>query len=42
MTPITPPDSVDLQVGGGEMNGFVASFAKTLSRRGVRTGIRAA
>ena len=27
--------SVDLQLGGGEMNGFVASFADTLSRRGV-------
>ena len=30
--------SVDLQVGGGEMNGFVASFADTLSRRGVQDG----
>ncbi len=28
--------SVDLQVGGGEMNGFVASYARTLSRHGVR------
>jgi phospholipase C len=27
--------SVDLQLGGGAMNGFVASFADTLSRRGV-------
>jgi phospholipase C len=27
--------SVDLQLGGGKMNGFVASFADTLSRRGV-------
>ena len=25
--------SVDLQVGGGDMDGFVASFADTLSRR---------
>ena len=30
--------SVDLQVGGGAMNGFVASFADTLSRRGVQDG----
>jgi len=30
--------SVDLQVGGGAMNGFVASFADTLSRRGVEDG----
>jgi phospholipase C len=29
-------DAVDLQVGGGAMDGFVASFAKTLSDRGVR------
>ena len=28
-------DSVDLQVGGGAMNGFVASYAQTLSRQGV-------
>jgi phospholipase C len=27
--------SVDLQIGGGAMNGFVTSFAGTLSRRGV-------
>jgi phospholipase C len=27
--------SVDLQLGGGTMNGFVASFAGTLSQRGV-------
>jgi phospholipase C len=27
--------SVDLQLGGGTMNGFVESFADTLSRRGV-------
>ncbi len=38
MTPITPPARVDLQVGGGEMNGFVASFADTLSRHGVQDG----
>ena len=30
--------SVDLQVGGGEMSGFVASFAETLSRQGVAGG----
>ena len=30
--------SVDLQVGGGEMNGFVASFACTLHHRGVQDG----
>ena len=30
--------SVDLQVGGGKMNGFVASFADTLSRHGVQDG----
>ena len=30
--------SVDLQVGGGAMNGFVASYADTLSRRGVQDG----
>ena len=30
--------SVDLQIGGGAMNGFVASFADTLSRRGVQDG----
>ena len=30
--------SVDLQVGGGEMNGFVASFAETLARRGILDG----
>ncbi len=30
--------SVDLQVGGGAMNGFVASFADTLAHRGVRDG----
>jgi phospholipase C len=30
--------SVDLQVGGGEMSGFVASFAETLSRHGVQDG----
>ena len=35
--PITPPD-VDLQVGGGAMNGFVASFAETLSGRGIQDG----
>jgi phospholipase C len=29
-------DAVDLQLGGGAMNGFVASFAKTLADRGVR------
>ena len=29
-------DAVDLHVGDGAMNGFVASFAKTLSDRGVR------
>ena len=28
--------SVDLQAGGGEMNGFVTSFAETLTRRGVQ------
>ena len=28
--------SVDRQIGGGAMNGFVASFAETLSGRGVR------
>jgi phospholipase C len=28
-------DAVDLQVGGGKMDGFVASFADTLDRRGV-------
>jgi len=30
--------SVDLQIGGGTMNGFVTSFADTLSRRGVQDG----
>jgi phospholipase C len=30
--------SVDLQVGGGAMNGFVASYAETLSGRGVPDG----
>ncbi len=30
--------SVDLQAGGGAMNGFVTSFADTLARRGVRNG----
>jgi phospholipase C len=30
--------SVDLQVGGGRMDGFVTSFAETLARRGVRDG----
>ena len=30
--------SVDLQVGGGAMNGFVASYATTLSRNGVQDG----
>jgi phospholipase C len=30
--------SVDLQVGGGAMNGFVASFACTLHHRGVQDG----
>jgi phospholipase C len=30
--------SVDLQVGGGAMNGFVTSFAGTLSSRGVQDG----
>jgi phospholipase C len=29
-------DSVDLQVGGGAMNGFVASYADTLSGRGIQ------
>jgi phospholipase C len=29
-------DAVDLQLGDGAMNGFVASFAKTLSDRGVQ------
>jgi phospholipase C len=29
-------DAVKLQLGGGAMDGFVASFAKTLSDRGVR------
>jgi phospholipase C len=29
-------DAVDLQVGDGAMDGFVASYAKTLSDRGVR------
>jgi phospholipase C len=28
--------AVDLQIGGGKMDGFVASFTETLSRRGVR------
>ena len=42
MTPITPPGRVDLQVGGGAMNGFVASFAGTLATAGSRTAIRAA
>jgi phospholipase C len=28
--------AVDLQIGGGRMNGFVTSFADTLSRRGVQ------
>ena len=31
-------NSVDLQAGGGAMNGFVTSFADTLARRGVRDG----
>jgi phospholipase C len=30
------PDAVDLQLGDGAMNGFVASFAKILSDRGVQ------
>jgi phospholipase C len=30
--------SVDLQIGGGTMNGFVTSFAGTLTRRGVQDG----
>jgi len=30
--------SVDLQIGGGAMDGFVTSFAGTLSRRGVEDG----
>ncbi len=30
--------SVDLQIGGGAMNGFVTSFAETLARRSVRDG----
>jgi phospholipase C len=30
--------SVDLQTGGGTMNGFVTSFADTLARRGVQDG----
>ena len=30
--------SVDLQIGGGAMNGFVTSFADTLARRGVPDG----
>ena len=30
--------SVDLQIGGGAMDGFVTSFAETLSRRGVQSG----
>jgi phospholipase C len=30
--------SADLQIGGGAMNGFVTSFAGTLSRRGVQGG----
>lgn len=30
--------SVDLQIGGGAMNGFGASFAETLWRRGVEDG----
>jgi phospholipase C len=30
--------SVDLQIGGGAMSGFVTSFADTLGRRGVRDG----
>jgi phospholipase C len=30
--------SVDLQVGGGKMDGFVASFADTLARHGVQDG----
>ena len=30
--------SVDLQVGGGRMNGFAASFAGTLTSRGIRDG----
>jgi len=32
--------SVDLQIGGSAMNGFVTSFAGTLSRRGVQEAIR--
>jgi phospholipase C len=31
-------NSVDLQTGGGAMNGFVTNFADTLARRGVREG----
>ena len=30
--------SVDLQIGGGAMNGFVTSFADTLARRGIKDG----
>jgi phospholipase C len=30
--------SVDLQIGDGEMDGFVTSFAETLARRGVADG----
>jgi phospholipase C len=30
--------SVDMQVGGGAMNGFVTSFAGTLTRRGIKDG----
>ena len=30
--------AVDLQIGGGSMNGFVESFAATLTARGVRDG----
>ena len=31
-------DAVELQIGGGEMGGFVESFAKTLADRGVQDG----
>ena len=30
--------SVDLQISGGAMNGFVTSFADTLARRGIKDG----
>ena len=35
-------DAVDLQLGGGEMNGFVASFATRCPTAGFRTATRAA